>query len=507
MVLGVDHRHQQPLAAGENRVEWTIRIPQPKLWWPKELGEQPLFDLTLTVSTEDGAISDKATRQLGFRSIQMKNHIWNINGEQLFLRGAIVPPLKADLANVDVESALEVIKIAQESGLNLLRVGAHVSHPTLYQVADKAGMLLWQDMPLIGRYHHSVRHQATRQAREMVDFLGHHPSIVVWCGHDTPDPTDTTKPIKSLIDQQRPSWNRTILDRSIRRTLKRTDPSRPVLAHTGVLPSRPFTEDAAPNLRFGWYNGSGLELGEYLKRNPRHCGFIAAFGSHSVPASNFRLLGLDPDRWPNLDWRLLISDPDSELAVLLRRFHPLDFTHMSDWVDATQLHQAEILRLQIEILRRNKYKPCGGFAIDRLLDPRPCISGSLIDHDGKQKPAFTTVSSACAQTIIVADPLPQPLRKDQNILTDITIIHDGRNPLLTARVDANLTFDSSGTAEKTSETFTWSWEGQVASDSSVYVGRIKWPVRQATGDVKLDLLLSTEDTKVTNQYVSTILNA
>ncbi len=502
-VLGVDHRHEQPLAAGENRVEWTVRVPRPQLWWPAELGDQPRFDVTLTVTTEDSVVSDRATRRIGFRSVRMRDHVWRINGERLFLRGAIVPPLRRDLAAVTPESAAADVALAAEAGLNLLRVGAHVSHPALYDAADEAGMLLWQDLPLRGGYHRSVRGQAMRQARELVDLLGHHPSVVVWCGHDTPDPVDTTRPAPSLLEQQRPNWNRTVLDRSIRRALLRTDPSRPVVAHTGVLPSPPVVEDAAAHLRFGWHGGRADDLTEFLRRSPRAGGFVAAFGPHSVPDVDPALLGLDPDRWPEPDWSRLTADPDGEPDVLLDHFPPHDHADLDAWGAATRDHQAEVLRRQVEALRRRKYAPCGGFALDRLLDGEPCVSGSLVDHDRRPKPALDAVAAACATTIVVADPLPLRLRPGATLLTDVAIVHDGRDPLGTARVDAHLHLTVGGAAE----TLSWAWEGEVGADSSVHVGRIEWPLGNATGDVDLELVLSADGSAADNRYAARVTEA
>ena len=214
-ILGIDHRHRQPLAGGENRVEWTVRVPRPPLWWPTELGDQPLNDVVLDVATEDGLVSDTTVRTIGFRSVRMRDHVWEVNGERLFLRGAIVPPLDRHLASVTTESAGRDLELARDAGLNLLRVAGHISAPALYEAADRSGMLLWQDMPLTGGYHRGVRGQAARQAREMVDLLGHHPSVVVWCGHDAPDPVDRTRAAPRLMAQQWPTWNRTVLDLSL----------------------------------------------------------------------------------------------------------------------------------------------------------------------------------------------------------------------------------------------------------------------------------------------------
>ena len=41
----------------------------------------------------------------------------------------------------------------------------------LYAAADRAGLLLWQDLPLQWGYARGTRKQAARQAREAVDLL------------------------------------------------------------------------------------------------------------------------------------------------------------------------------------------------------------------------------------------------------------------------------------------------------------------------------------------------
>ena len=115
----------------------------------------------------------------------MKHWIATINGERLFLKGANHGP--PDRASAEVTAAdVEATSLAKGAGLDLLRVHAHVSRPELYDAADRAGMLLWQDMPLQWGYARGIRKQAARQAREAVDLLGHHPSIAMWCGHNEP---------------------------------------------------------------------------------------------------------------------------------------------------------------------------------------------------------------------------------------------------------------------------------------------------------------------------------
>jgi beta-mannosidase len=496
-VLGIDHRHRQPLAGGENRVEWSVRVPRPPLWWPAEMGDQPLHDVDLEVTTEDGRVSDRVVRRTGFRSVRMRDHVWSINGERLFLRGAVVPPMDRDLSRVTARSAAADLSLARDAGLNLLRMIGHVSAPDLYAEADRTGMLLWQDLPLTGGYHRGVRGQAARQARDVVDLLGHHPSVVVWCGHDAPDPVDRTRAVPRQMDQQVPTWNRTVLDRTVRRALEQADPSRPVISHSGVLPNPPRIDDAAGHLWFGWYSGRRGDLAGYVDRVGRAGRFVSAFGAQSVPEESPALTDgtLDPDSWPAIDVDRLVNDHGAEADVLLRRFPPADRSGPGEWAADTRRHQDRLLRIQIEALRRRKYRPTGGFALDRLLDGAPAISGSLVDHRRVAKPAFATVAAACAPTIVVADPPLESIAPRSTLRTRVLVVHDGRQPVTHCRVDARLLIGSDGPVVERS------WGGPLEADSVTLIGTLELPLEGATGPVALDLTLTLDDDlPVTSRY-------
>ena len=43
---------QHPLAVGTNRVRWRLEVPDPELWWPIGLGEQPLYDIMVSVEAQ-----------------------------------------------------------------------------------------------------------------------------------------------------------------------------------------------------------------------------------------------------------------------------------------------------------------------------------------------------------------------------------------------------------------------------------------------------------------------
>ena len=97
-----------------------------------------------------------------------------------------------------------------------------------------SGLLLLQDFPLQWGHARSVRQQAVEQARAAVDALGHHPSIAMWTAHDDPSATDAgvTAPgwqgaARTLAAKQLPSWNKSVLDRWVKRAFE----------HGGLEPS------------------------------------------------------------------------------------------------------------------------------------------------------------------------------------------------------------------------------------------------------------------------------
>jgi beta-mannosidase len=233
--VAAEHRLEHHLAAGENRVTWRVVVENPDLWWPHALGDQPMYDLGIEVTPLDGAVSDACTVTTGLRQIRMKRWIATINGERLFLKGANQGPTRMALGEATPADLETDVGVAKQAGLDLLRVHAHISRPELYEAADRLGMLIWQDMPLQWGYARGTRSQAVRQAREAVDLLGHHPSVAIWCGHNEPmaialetGPEASPKVLaRFAAAQELPTFNKTLLDGSIKRTLERSDHTRP----------------------------------------------------------------------------------------------------------------------------------------------------------------------------------------------------------------------------------------------------------------------------------------
>lgn len=479
MLAGQKHS----LARGMNEVAWNLDVNDPQLWWPWSMGEQPLTEVTVEVSV-DGQPSDRHTVRTGLREVVLQDWAFSVNGERLFVKGAIVGPTRRELGEADGDELRRDVALARDAGLDLIRVKSHISRPELYEAADELGMLVWQDFPLHGGYARALRRQAVHQARAAVDALGHHPSIIVWCAHDRPSKSKRD----SVLAQQLPSWNRTILDRWVKRLFEKADESRPTIAHSGVEPHLPQLDGTDSHLDLGWENGDERELPGLAATVPRKVRFAGEFGAASVPdTADF----MDPQQWPDLAWDDLEAHHGLELDVMNRRVPPGRFETFDAWREATQRYQATLVRHHIETLRRLKYRPTGGFCVSMLADSSPMVSTSLLDHARRPKLAFQAVVEACRPVIVVADRLPESLDPGTAVALDVHVVSDVRRVLEGVECRA--------IARWTGGSHEWRWRGDVPPDECVRVGIIRFVVPAAPGPLSLDLCIEHGDEAATNR--------
>ncbi len=469
---------QQPLAVGPNRVRWKVEVLSPRLWWPAGLGEQVLHDVEVAVEVE-GERSDGKALQTGLRQVRMRNFVWAVNGERLFLKGANLLPTRPHLADAPAAEVAGDVELARAAGLNLLRVNSHIARPEVYEAADRLGVLIWQDMPLQGTFK-GARAQAVRQAGAAVDLLGHHPSIVVWCGHNEPFFTNApggaarrlATSLKWAAGQMLPTWNKTVLDHSVRRALEKADPSRPAVAHSGRLPHPAWGTDS--HLYFGWRYGGWRDLSRAAAVWPAAVRFVSELGAQAVPVT---AAFMKPERWPDLDWAGLADHHCLQKEIFDERVPPAQYRTFEMWREATQAYQARLVKAQVEALRRLRSGPVGGFAVFCLSDAQPAVSCSILDHERRPKAAYAALQTACAPVLVVSDwPAPR-YAASSSVALDVHVVNDLGQALAGAEVEATLKWPGGGRR--------WRFGGDAAGRACSFVGRLR-----ATLPAREDLIAS-----------------
>ena len=490
---------EQSLAGGHNDVSWNLDIENPALWWPRSLGDQPLTVMSIEIVV-DGELSDRRKRRTGLREVAWNNWVCSVNGERLFLKGANLLPTRAGLADATPAAMRRDVQLAADAGLDVLRVHGHIAPRPLYDAADELGMLLMQDFPLLWGYARSVRSQAVDQARAAVDQLGHHPAIVSWTAHNDPAAVaigiegDTPRSrLRYLTAHQLPSWNKTILDRWVKRSFEKADPTRPCIPHSGVLPHLPQLDGTDSHFYFGWYHGDVRDLDRLASQIPRLFRFLSEFGAQAVPdTADF----IDPAQWPDLDWDMLAERHGLQKWVFDVRVPPDQFATFDEWRHATQVYQAELLRHHIELIRRLKYRPAGGFALFSFNDPGPVVSFSVLDHERVPKLALRTVTRACAPVVVIADRPPDFVAPGDDLDLDVHVVNDLRHDVDPAVVDVVATW--AGGERR------WRFGGAVPADECVKVGAISLSIPETLGALTLELTLTAGDIRAKNRYSTAV---
>lgn len=205
-----------------------------QLWWPRNLGAQHMYNLTVSLVATPragGDVIDTARRRVGFRTVELRQDpatdgngtlfYFRVNGVAFFAMGANWIPSDTFAPRTGRERYEALLASAVAANFNMIRVWGggryEVSSrpppgptllclglprffppttsllPTLpqadefYDLADELGLLVWQEAmfacaiyPAHESFLASVRDEVTAQATR----LSHHPCLALWCGNN-----------------------------------------------------------------------------------------------------------------------------------------------------------------------------------------------------------------------------------------------------------------------------------------------------------------------------------
>ena len=211
---------------------------EPELWSP----EKPhLYEVE--VALESG---DRLEDSVGFREIRVDGEKLFLNGRPLFLHGISAheefPGRGRAAREEDTRGMLEE---ARALGCNFVRLAHYPHHENAARLADRMGMLLWEEIPV---YWHldfanpAVLANARNQMREMILRDRNRASVAIWSvGNETMGAPERTPFLSALADATRD-----------------LDSTRPVSAALLPFPGDPLTPSLdilSVNEYFGWYYG------------------------------------------------------------------------------------------------------------------------------------------------------------------------------------------------------------------------------------------------------------
>jgi hypothetical protein len=176
---GGETEHHAGFHRGRSVADAEVPVPSPVLW---DVGAPNLYRLEVVLDAGDGRF-DRLSARFGMRTIAAsENGHLLLNGRVLYLRGALDQDYYPDLIYTpfsDAELDDQFAK-ARHMGLNCLRTHIKITDPRYYDAADRAGILIWTELPNWQDLTEPAKQRARDTMVGMVERDWNHPSIVIW---------------------------------------------------------------------------------------------------------------------------------------------------------------------------------------------------------------------------------------------------------------------------------------------------------------------------------------
>jgi beta-galactosidase/beta-glucuronidase len=171
-------------ATGQPNQQFTLSIPDPKLWSP----DSPfLYDMDIFLRDEDNEIIDQVHAYFGMRKISLVKEagiqMIQLNNETIFQMGPLDQGYWPDgIYTAPSDEALQWdVEMIKEWGFNMIRKHIKIEPQRWYYHCDRIGLLVWQDMPgTFGQRNEDEKIQFESELQRMIKGYWNHPSIVNW---------------------------------------------------------------------------------------------------------------------------------------------------------------------------------------------------------------------------------------------------------------------------------------------------------------------------------------
>ena len=259
-------------------------VANPKLWSP----ENPYLYAIKTTIRENGVILDDVSNPLGFRWFSYDGNGFQLNGKPIKLRGANRHQDYAGMGNA-VPDSLHVrdLELMKSAGYNFVRLAHYPQDPAILQAADRLGIMLWEEIPLVNYITISQKFNdnAATMLKEMIRQHRNHPSVIMW-GYMNEIYLRVPKENAENIRKET-----VVLARNLDKLAHDEDATRPTtIAFHGNDVYNQMNLGEIPNiigwnLYSGWYSNKFEDFGKFLddqrKRFPNRPLIISEYGANS----------------------------------------------------------------------------------------------------------------------------------------------------------------------------------------------------------------------------------
>ncbi|MGO5069463.1 glycosyl hydrolase 2 galactose-binding domain-containing protein [Roseburia faecis] len=374
-------------------------IENPKLWWPNDYGDQPLYIVRTTLLDEDGTSLESITRRIGLRTLtisQEKDEWGNefafcVNGVKIFTRGGNYIPDDCLYTRITEKKLDYILESCRRAHFNCVRVwgGGYYPSDAFYDLCDEKGLIVWQDLMYACNVYDvtdAFAENCRQETYDNVRRLRHHASLGLWCGNNEIESAwDHWGDFQKETPYLRADYIR-LFEEVLPKVVQEAD-GETFYWHSS--PSSGGCFDNPDDVNRGdthyWDVWHGQKpFTDYRKYFFRFC---SEFGFQSFPcAKTVNSFTLEDDR--NIFSRVMESHQKNDAANGKMLYYlsenlryPKDLTHL---LYASQVLQGMAIKYGVDHWRRNRGR-CMGTLYWQINDDWPAPSWSSIDYFGRWK--------------------------------------------------------------------------------------------------------------------------
>ncbi|EMA59583.1 glycoside hydrolase family 2 protein [Halorubrum lipolyticum] len=440
----------------------TVPVPDAVYWTP----DRPaLYDVEVTLSTDDGTV-DTYADYFGMRSVSTADGELYLNGEPLYVRGALDQGYYPETLYRPFDDDLfeREIRTAKELGFNLLRKHIKPAHPDFIELADELGILVWEEPANPTRYTDRSKAEVRQQLRDLIDRDFNRPSVVAWSlyneewgiGHADDEPF-------VWEDEEKQAYLGEFYE-----TAKRWDPTRLVCDNSGWAHVATDLNDyhryfASPDRTAGW----GKDLDSMVSHpEDNYAATYTDPESAPVLVSEFGTWGLsdidaleafyggEPD-WYNHPFLTASDGSVNERQVHLesnlrspagfdKRFEetalPTTFDGISELADVWQWREYHSVKDLIEQMR--VHDGISGYVITEFSDIEWEFNG-ILDYRREEKAFHEEFAAINGELFVAAEPDSHVVWGGDEVTASVTVVNDGRD-VHRGTVEWSLSADATG---------------------------------------------------------------
>lgn len=374
-------------------------IENPKLWWPNDYGDQPLYIVRITLLDEDGTSLESITRRIGLRTLtisQEKDEWGNefafcVNGVKIFTRGGNYIPDDCLYTRITEKKLDYILESCRRAHFNCVRVwgGGYYPSDAFYDLCDEKGLIVWQDLMYACNVYDvtdAFAENCRQETYDNVRRLRHHASLGLWCGNNEIESAwDHWGDFQKETPYLRADYIR-LFEEVLPKAVQEAD-GETFYWHSSPSSGGCFDnpDDANRGDTHYWDVWHGQKpFTDYRKYFFRFC---SEFGFQSFPcAKTVNSFTLEDDR--NIFSRVMESHQKNDAANGKMLYYlsenlryPKDLTHL---LYASQVLQGMAIKYGVDHWRRNRGR-CMGTLYWQINDDWPAPSWSSIDYFGRWK--------------------------------------------------------------------------------------------------------------------------